>query len=230
MASYKEKVPEGQILADEPGTEFLLAKAVFGERDKVAAAMTRDGAMSLLDLDPFWQNGFQDYHNFAQAIATALQESVMQPWTNNIESWAPQAEGGTDGTSWRKDLAASSASMADLLDAANAASLFTQPDFFDIADKIKTQGEMASKVIGLVGSTVDADLNQKSESLRSQLAITRGETLLMRLFQPDAAGMFTSEEKAVRVRATRRQVQMHAKWPNLYKPNSDLAIDALKQK
>jgi len=86
--------------------------------------------------------------------------------------------------------------------------LFGLPDFHERADEIKALRETAEQVAGVFGFDVGEDWLKKSADLCTDLARTRAEQLLARLFSPDAMAKYSMEDRDTKTRGIKQKQRL----------------------
>ena len=137
------------------------------------------------------------------------------------------SKGAPDGASWHEGIA-ETATLTECLEHGGQ-NLFSLPDYLLYAQELQTLTQNAKTAAGIFGKTLDKTLVEKARAIRASLALTRVETLLLRLFQPDQMAKFTPQERDDKVRALKAQCVVHAKWPHVFKPLFARALDAMKR-
>ena len=147
-----------------------------------------------------------------------------------VAQLSPIAKGGEKGLSWREDLAAN-ATLTDCFDRASVDDgLFSKGDFSEFANELEAIERNAKSTFAVFGVGTEEAKWKKSKLLRGELATTRGEALLLRLFQPDAIANYSPRERDDRVRLIKGMVQKHARWGGIFKAIHNRAVAAMAMK
>ena len=144
------------------------------------------------------------------------------------EYWPSRLGGDQPHASWHDALNPTS-TLCDALDAAHA-SLFNKPDGMERADAIDALEKDALLAHGIFEAQLPADLKEKSANCKCDLARTRTEQMLARLFLPDAMEKFDAQQRDEKVRTLKKQCSRYAKWATIFGPLYRRALDAMKLK
>ena len=145
-----------------------------------------------------------------------------------VETYEGVAKGGVEGARWHEGLSPD-CSLVDAIEK-SAEKLQKCPDYMSVANSLYEVEKIAKKACSVFQHTIDKDFIRKSQRVRSELAITRAEALLLRAFSTDTLEMLDAKQLETQVRNVKASVVKHAKWLSLFKPILNRALDALAGK
>ena len=145
-----------------------------------------------------------------------------------VGEYAPIAKGAEDDLSWHSTLA-DNASLVDAIDCAQT-TLFKLPDYLDRAHELDELLTAATKAAGVFDVSLNNELLTRCGVAKADLARTRSEALLLRLFCPDTMARFTATERDTKVRDIKAKLVRYTKWNTIFKPIHSRAVEVMKLK
>jgi len=99
--------------------------------------------------------------------------------------------------------------------------------FFQYAKEVDGLCQDSEAVHGVYGIDFPEGLKKQAVVLRSNLALTRGEAMLCRLFCADQLAAQTAEARDDSVRKVKAALVQHGKWSGIFAPLLKRAKEAM---